>query len=250
MFGDDKWEAPDRHFAGHRDTYVRNMSRYHFIAPQLKGRFLDIGCGRGYGFSYLQGNCPSCTGLDVSEDFLREARARYPDVRFLRQNAERLPFGDQSFDSITAFEVIEHIENDKAFLREIRRVASPGAIIAISTPNRRISSGNRKRPLNRFHVREYEPKEFRDLLQANFAEVILYGQSEGSGSKKGSFAGSMIDRIPLRLKYLLPVYLQNLLSVMLRPPLQMDDCYFEPEKFECAHTLYAICRVAGAGRSA
>ena len=250
MFGDDKWEAPDRHFAGHRDTYVRNMSRYQFIAPQLRGRCLDIGCGRGYGFSYLQERCASCTGLDVSEDFLREARAQYPDVQFIRQNAETLPFEDQSFDSITSFEVIEHIQDDTAFLREIRRVASPGAVIGISTPNRKVSSGERKRPLNRFHVREYEPNEFRDLLQPIFGKVILYGQFEGNGTKKKSFAGSLIDRIPVRLKYLLPVYLQNLLSVMLRPPLQMDDCHFEPEEFERAHTLYAICRVEGSGRGA
>jgi len=249
MFGDDKWEAPDRNFAGHRDCYVRNMSRYRFIAPQVSGRCLDLGCGRGYGFSYLQEKCTSCTGLDLSEDFLREARAQYPGVQFIHQNAEKLPFEDQSFDSITSFEVIEHIQDDKAFLREIKRVASPRAVIAISTPNRRVASGEGKRPLNRFHVREYEPEEFRRLLQSIFGEVVLYGQSEGGDQDEtGSFLGSMIDRIPVRLKYLVPVYLQNLLSVTLRTPLRMENCHFEPEVFLGAHTLYATCRVEAPGR--
>lgn len=250
LFGDDKWEAPDRNFAGHRDCYVRNMSRYRFIAPRLSGRCLDLGCGRGYGFSYLQEKCSQCTGLDVSDDFLREAREQYPHVDFVRHNAENLPFEDDAFDSITSFEVIEHIQDHKAFLREIKRAASPGAIIAISTPNRKAASGERERPLNRFHVREYAPEEFRSLLQLTFAEVTLFGQSEGNdaGETAGVF-GALIDRIPVRLKYLVPAYLQNVLSVTLRPPLRMEDCHFEPERFERAHTLYAVCRVEESGPS-
>jgi SAM-dependent methyltransferase len=238
-----KWEAPDRKFFGHRDCMVRNMSRYQFIAPQASGPCLDIGCGRGYGFEYLKPKCAACTGLDISEEFVTEARMQYPDITFVRQNAERLPFAHASFDTITSFEVIEHLEDDRAFLREIVRVARPGAIVAISTPNRLISSGNRKKPLNKFHVREYLAAEFYDLLAGIFADVALYGQSDGGESNASSsgFASSLINRIPVRMKYLIPFYLQDMFSVILRPPLRLEDCRFNLNSFEKAHTLYAVC---------
>jgi SAM-dependent methyltransferase len=240
-----KWEAPDRSFFGHRDCMVRNMSRYHFIAPQVKGRCLDIGCGRGYGFDYLKPKCTSCTGLDISETFLEEARAQYPDVAFVHQSAEKLPFSNASFDTITSFEVIEHIQDDNAFLREITRVGAPGAVVAVSTPNRLIASGDRKKPLNKFHVREYVAEEFHSLLESVFAEVMLYGQSDGRGGETSStgLANSLMDRIPVRMKYLIPFYVQDMLSVMLRPSLKIEDCRFDLNKFQQAHTLYAVCRL-------
>jgi 2-polyprenyl-3-methyl-5-hydroxy-6-metoxy-1,4-benzoquinol methylase len=239
----EKWEAPDRHFIGHRDCLVRNMSRYNFIAPHVSGRCLDIGCGRGYGFSYLKPHCSSCTGLDVSDSFLQEACAEFPDISFVKHSAEKLPFANASFDTITSFEVIEHIADDNAFLSEIVRVATPGALVAISTPNRLVVSGGRNRPLNQFHVREYVAEEFRNLLAKHFAEMTLYGQNDGNeSSSKGTNA--LINRIPLRIKHLLPFYLQDVIGVMLRPRLKMEECRFNRDNFDLAHTIYALCRTA------
>ena len=244
LYAVEKWEAPDRKFFGHRDCLVRNMSRYQFIAPEAKGDCLDIGCGRGYGFDYLKPKCTSCTGVDIAEAFLKEARARYPGISFLHQNAEKLPFDDATFDTITSFEVIEHIKDDTAFLKEIARVARPGAMVAISTPNRLVASGARKQPLNRFHVREYTAEEFRKLVAGVFSEVTLYGQSETvtGATTAGEFATSVLNRIPVQVKYIAPFYLQDLLSVMLRPPLKIEDCRFDVNTFANAHTLYAVCR--------
>ena len=86
IYAAEKWEAPDRKFIGHRDCLGRNMSRYNFFAPHAWGRCLDIGCGRGYGFDYLKPKCASCTGLEISEAFLKEARAQYPNITFHHQN--------------------------------------------------------------------------------------------------------------------------------------------------------------------
>lgn len=242
IFAPAKWEAPDRTFIGHRNCMVRNMSRYNFIAPQAHGRCLDIGCGRGYGFNYLKSKCTSCTGLDISDTFLKQARSEYPEVSFVKHGAEKLPLSDNSFDTITSFEVIEHVNDDKAFASEIVRVAAPGALVAISTPNRLVASGGRNKPLNKFHVREYTAEEFRYLLANYFAELTLYGQSE-SDENGAAIRTSLIDRIPLRIKHLVPFYVQDVLSVMLRPPLKMEDCHFRLNAFDDAHTIYAICRV-------
>jgi ubiquinone/menaquinone biosynthesis C-methylase UbiE len=242
IFAPRKWEAPDQNFVGHRNCMVRNMSRYNFIAPQAHGRCLDIGCGRGYGFTYLKPRCPACTGLDVSDTFLQQARSRYPEVTFVKHGAEKLPFSRNSFDTITSFEVIEHVDDDRAFASEIVRVAVPAALVAISTPNRLVASGGRATPLNKFHRREYTAEEFRDLLANYFVDLTLYGQFEANTNHAGAKT-SFIDRIPLRLKHLIPFYVQDVLSVMLRPPLKMEDCHFNLNAFDGAHTIYAVGRV-------
>lgn len=241
-----KWEAPDRKFIGHRDGLTVNMSRYHFAARQASGRCLDIGCGRGYGMEHLEKSCTQCTGLDMSENFLREARQLYPQHTFVHQNAEQLPFEDNRFDTVVSFEVIEHVQDDRAFLQEIRRVATPGALVVISTPNRLVASAGREKPLNKFHVREYIAGEFRALIEGVFEQVEIYGQTDRSklSAEEGqpSLVNRLINKIPVQVKYLIPHYVQDVIGVMLRPPLKMEDCIFTQENLDRVHTLMAVCR--------
>jgi SAM-dependent methyltransferase len=236
----DRLEAPDIAFVGHRDILTRSMARYHFVAPHLHGATLDVGCGRGYGFDIIQPYSSPQVGIDVSHDFLCDARAREPARPLALASGDCLPFARQSFDSILSFEVIEHIEDDVAFLRDLRRLARPNAFIAISTPNRLVASGDRAKPLNRFHVREYVADEFAGLLRQEFPCVTMYGQYEGSGAIS---TNSLIDRIPVRWKYLIPTQLQSVISVALRSPLRLEDCRFEIDRLESAHTFIALCHL-------
>jgi SAM-dependent methyltransferase len=231
-------EAPDRTFIGHRDIFTRSMARYHFVAPQVRGVTLDIGCGRGYGFDIIQRPSSTQVGVDISYDFLRAARAREVDRPLALASGDLLPFVDQAFDSIISFEVIEHIEDDVTFLRDLRRLARHDALIAISTPNRLVSSGDRAEPLNRFHVREYIADEFGRLLRQEFSTVVIYGQHERSGITS---TNNLIDSIPMAWKYLIPSHLQGTISVALRAPLRLEDCRFETDTLESAHTFVALC---------
>jgi SAM-dependent methyltransferase len=238
----DSLEAPQRAFIGHRDIITRNLARYYFVAPELHGTLLEIGCGRGYGLEVVAPLTNGQIGLDVSTRFLSDARAGNPQSIFVCATGEAIPLAGNSFDSVIAFDVIEHAENDLRFLTEIKRVIRPGALIAISTPNRLVTSGNSVRPLNPFHNREYVASEFLDLLSANFGSVKLFGQfddyAEGNLSKN-----RLVDRIPVRWKYLIPHGLQSLLSVALRPPLRPEECQFHTQRLEKAHTFVALCRV-------
>ncbi|HSH81495.1 MAG TPA: class I SAM-dependent methyltransferase [Herpetosiphonaceae bacterium] len=236
----DRLEAPDRTFVGHRDIVTRSLARYHFVASHLQGATLDVGCGRGYGFDVIQPWSSRRVGIDVSLEFLRDAQARSSAASLVRASGEALPFSRGSFESIIAFEVIEHIENDLAFLDELKRLVRDDGLIAISTPNKRISSGNTDQPLNPFHTREYTFTEFQKLLDGVFSTVILFGQHEG-GTNRSSI-NHWIDRIPIQWKYLLPVYIQGLISVTLRPPLRLEDCRFKTDDLELAHTFLALCR--------
>jgi hypothetical protein len=147
---------------------------------------------------------------------------------------------DRSFDCVVAFEVIEHAQDAREFLAELKRVARRDALIAVSTPNRLVASGNRIEPLNPFHVREYLASEFQQLLSQTFSTFELFGQHERPTNLLSR--NGLIDRIPVRWKYLFPHYVQSLLSVALRPPLRLEECKFEQANLDRAHTFLALCR--------
>jgi SAM-dependent methyltransferase len=240
----DRWEAPDRKFAGHRDILTRSLARYHFVATYLQGRVLDVGCGRGYGFEVIAPQTTAQVGIDISCDFLREAKEKFTSVAFACASGDALPFCDNAFDSVISFEVIEHIQNDEGFLRELKRVARDDAFLAVSTPNKLVSSGNVDQPCNPFHVREYTPVEFDRLLSQVFSSVTLLGQHERDGGtiSVNGLRNRLVNLIPVRWKYLLPAHIQDRMSVILRPPLRLEECRFQAEDIDKAHTLVALCR--------
>lgn len=237
----DRLEAPDRSFIGHRDIITRSLARYHAVLDYTAGQVLDVGCGRGYGFDVLGARSRSQTGVDISLPFLRAARHAYRGAAFAQATGEHLPFRSDSFDTAIAFEVIEHLQDDQGFLEDLRRLVRPGGSVAISTPNRLVSSGASKKPLNPFHVREYSVEEFEGLLQRVFSKVTLLGQHDRTGAPAGR--SKLVDRIPVEWKYLLPSHVQGVMSVLVRPALRIEDCVFTSEHYDQAHTFLAICRV-------
>lgn len=95
------------------------------------GTLLDAGCGSGDLWRAVSARFAACTGIDA---------VRYPglpaDVRFVPANLDgALPIADASVDTAAAIEVIEHLENPRAFVRELVRVTKPGGWIVVTTPN-------------------------------------------------------------------------------------------------------------------
>ena len=236
----DRLEAPDRDFIGHRDILIRSRARYEFVAPYVYGTLLEVGSGRGYGLEVLAPRSTVQIGVDLSRAFLKKAQCNLPAISFVQANGSTLPFTGHSFDSIIAFEVIEHVEDDVAFLNELKRLAREQGFIAISTPNKFVASGNRKKPIDPFHVREYTSPEFYTLLSHAFSSVKIFGQFERSGESIS--VNTLMDRIPKRWKYLVPLYIQGLISVIVRPQLRIDDCQFQTGDLDLAHTFIALCR--------
>ena len=79
-------------------------------------------------------------------------------------------FADGSFDFAVSFQVIEHIERDAEFVREVSRVLRDGGRFIVSTPNAPMSLTR-----NPWHVREYTAEELRELLLRHFSEVECLG---------------------------------------------------------------------------
>lgn len=114
-------------------------------------RVLDVGCNSGYITQFLH---PSCVvyGVDVSEDLVAKASAHLFDAQVAP--AEHLPYGDKSMDVVLLGEILEHVYDPVAVLKEAARVAR--RLISGSTPHEAGKWGpNGKNPPgpHRFHVR-------------------------------------------------------------------------------------------------
>lgn len=129
--------------------------------PRRDGRVLDIGCGAGNMIHHLS-RYGRVQGVEVDARPVAIARARGYDVR--QGDASRgLPFDDASFDLVTALDVIEHVDDDEALLREAYRVARLQGILAISTPAFQ-SLWSYNDEING-HKRRYAPRELRARVE-------------------------------------------------------------------------------------
>jgi SAM-dependent methyltransferase len=129
--------------------------------PRREGNVLDIGCGAGNMIHHLA-RYGRVQGVEVDARPVAMARARGYDVR--QGDATRgIPFDDASFDLVTALDVIEHVDDDAAILREAYRVARPHGILAISTPAFQ-SLWSYNDDING-HKRRYAPHELRARVE-------------------------------------------------------------------------------------
>jgi ubiquinone/menaquinone biosynthesis C-methylase UbiE len=106
----------------------------------LNKEVLDIGCGLGGRTVYYATiGAKMVTGLDINTHWIKEAIkfARYKKVKnvvFVNHEAEELPFDDCSFDMITSYDSMEHVENPKKVLSESARVLKKGGRMFIVVP--------------------------------------------------------------------------------------------------------------------
>src|SRR4051812_15847534 len=95
-------------------------------------RILDVGCGTGANLELLN-RYGDAEGVDISDDALEFCRERGLK-RVHRGPAEQLPFADCQFDIVTALDVVEHLDDDVAGLREMYRVLRPGGRALLFVP--------------------------------------------------------------------------------------------------------------------
>ena len=94
---------------------------------------LDIGCGNGTLLSRMAKlNQIQGFGTDISPQMIKNATARYPELRFVVSNCEKMPFDDESMDIITVCAAYHHFPNVNAFAIEAKRLLKKGGIIYIA----------------------------------------------------------------------------------------------------------------------
>lgn len=118
-------------YAGRRDAVLKiGASIYKDTFESL--RILDAGCGTGINLESLQNNS-NAYGLDISKDALK-----FSKIRGLQSlvcgSVIMLPFRDEIFDLVFALDVIEHVDEDRAAIRELYRILKPDGRLIITVP--------------------------------------------------------------------------------------------------------------------
>ncbi|MEO5979012.1 MAG: class I SAM-dependent methyltransferase [Chryseolinea sp.] len=151
--------------------HQRLFKAYVVATEYVNGDLLEIGCGEGRGVSTMINLAKSFTAVDKIESALEVLRPKYPLATFKSMNIPPLTgLEENAYDSIVSFQVIEHIQDDALFLKEIHRVLKPGGVALLTTPNRSMSLSR-----NPWHIREYLPKELIDLAAKIFPVVQMKG---------------------------------------------------------------------------
>ena len=114
-----------------------NLSEY--LSPN--DVVLDLSCGYGNGTFVIADKCKIVYGYDVIEDHIDYAKKSlveksFTNVNFILGPKERLRFKDGFFDKVISVHTMEHVEDDKAFIKEIYRVLKIGGLLLITVPLR------------------------------------------------------------------------------------------------------------------
>lgn len=172
---------------------ILRLSPIHFRASRLyyallaikkvKGKLLDVGCGAGDfpdAFSHYRPDL-QISAMDISQKAIEIAKRRKLKVDFKVGNAEKLPFESKSFEAVTCFDLIEHVEHPERVVAEIERVLKPGGIFHtfIPTEDRWLSPegmlmklGWKGKEIYGGHPQHYSPDYIRKIIEKNGFRII------------------------------------------------------------------------------
>lgn len=125
-------------------------------------KVLDIGCGMGFYSEYLANKGFDVTAVDTEKQFVPKRS------KFELASAKDLSFEDEAFDTVLLFDVLEHVEDEKRVLREVKRVCRERLICSV--PNRNDEFLPRynltfKHHKDKTHRREYTQSEIESRLK-------------------------------------------------------------------------------------
>ena len=124
--------ARARQSRGASDGVIHQVVAEVLAQRGASGVIADVGCGTGGLWTRVRDRFPRCIGVDALRfDGLP------PEIEFREADldAATLPVADGEVDAAVAVETIEHLENPRAFCRELTRITRPGGVVVITTPN-------------------------------------------------------------------------------------------------------------------
>jgi len=175
-------------------------------------KILDVGCGTGANLEMLS-EFGAAEGVDVSPEALSFCRARGLEKVKLGA-AEALPYDDNSFDLATGLDVVEHLDDDLAGLKEMRRVLRPEGRALLFVPAFMFLWGVQDDISN--HRRRYTLKELKQRVQEAGFEV-----ERASYANITFFTPILLGRILMRITGFRPASENNLTIGAANKPLGM-----------------------------
>ena len=160
-------EARNFWFQGRNRLIAWALRRYFAHAQSL----LEIGCGTGFVMAGIAGAIPgiSIAASEAHVSGLRFAAQRVHGARLMQMDARAIPFTAE-FDVVAAFDVIEHIEDDRVVLREMHRAVRPGGGILLTVPQHPWLWS--EFDVRARHVRRYTARELRAKVLAAGFEIV------------------------------------------------------------------------------
>jgi ubiquinone/menaquinone biosynthesis C-methylase UbiE len=136
----DRFVAGDMGAMDRAESYVAAVEQRVGRPLGPSDRVLEVGCGTAALAAVVARRDSSVVASDVSMRWLVLARKRMEelevDVELACCGAEALPFADEAFDVVIAGDVVEHVADQRLFVRECARVLMPGGMLFLATPNR------------------------------------------------------------------------------------------------------------------
>lgn len=147
-------------FQGRNRLILWALKRYFPRARSL----LEVGCGTGYVLSAIRRARPQMrlSAAELYVEGLMIARGRVPDADYYQLDATRIPF-EREWDVVCAFDVLEHVSDDDAFLAGLFTAARPGGGLLVTVPQHPRLWGAADEYAH--HVRRYRRGELLDKVR-------------------------------------------------------------------------------------
>jgi SAM-dependent methyltransferase len=165
-------EAGNFWFEPRNRLIVGLLDKYFPAARSL----MEVGCGTGFVLSAIAASRPwnRLLGSELQEQGLTFARQRLNGAaQLIQMDARAIPERYRNMDVIGAFDVIEHIEEDEAVLREIHQALKPGGGLIVTVPQHRWLWSSEDEVAH--HVRRYSAAELRNTFESAGFRILFSG---------------------------------------------------------------------------
>ncbi len=139
--------------------------------PHLQDKtLLDVGCFNGnfYNFLFDSGrDIKKFVGIDHSDKLIETAKTRFPWQEWQVSDYSNLPFENDSFDIVTAMEILEHIDQPEKLIEELFRVCKDSGIVVITSPNKDLVDDPE-------HVWRYEMSDIFNFLSKYSTNIKVF----------------------------------------------------------------------------
>lgn len=163
-----------------KKLWLKNIYPSKFIFDFVKEyalgkRVLDVGCAQGWYIKYLKDLGFEVQVCDV------EKVIEFDDVPFVQGSATDLPFADNSFDTVLAINIVEHVEDEEKALSELRRVTNKRLLLSVpNSADDLLQKYNLtfRHQTDKSHKREYSQAEIKSKLEKvgfGVKKIILDG---------------------------------------------------------------------------
>ncbi len=219
--------------------YRRHLVVYEWIAERVAGRrVVDLACGEGYGSAVLARGAASVVGVDANPEAFEHARLKYagPILRFERTMIE---LWEGEVDCAVFLQTIEHVQDPDAMFERLRTLIGPGGVAYVSTPNLlTLAPAGAEKSGNPWHVKEYRAQEYRELCEAHFGTVELFGLFHARKLRAHEVAIKRLgwDRIHAALRITEPFYDR------FTPAISVRDFTLERGRLDGALDFLAVLR--------